>query len=136
MGPLKAAMVGFDITPRIHPKFGAWGTTPSMIGVDMPLLGRCLALEHEGRRLLWFGLDLVGENTGGTDTLRDRIARELGTTRDQVVWSTSQTHSSGALPGSRITGSSITEVSDETTSSAKMNSGGSWEPAPKRPGRP
>ena len=28
MGYLKAAMVGFDITPLIHPQFGAWAQRP------------------------------------------------------------------------------------------------------------
>ncbi len=111
MSSLKASIVGFDITPRIHPKCGAWGTTASMAEIDMPLMARCLALEQDGRRLIWFGSDLVGENLLGTDVLRDEIANALGLIRDQVVWSTSQTHSSGALPGSISTGSSICDLS-------------------------
>ena len=111
MASLQAAMVGFDITPRIHPQFGAWGTTPSMTEIDMPLLARCLCLEQDGRRLVWFGSDLIGEPVHGTDVLRDEVAEALGLRREQVIWSTSQTHSSGALPGSVMTGSSICDLS-------------------------
>ena len=30
-------IAGFDFTPEIHPEYGAWGTTPGMTEVDMPL---------------------------------------------------------------------------------------------------
>ncbi len=111
MGHLKAAMVGFDITPRIHPQFGAWGTTLSMTEIDMPLLSRCLCLEQDGRLLIWFGSDLVGETVPGTDVFRDEVSQALGLSRQQVIWSTSQTHSPGALPGSALTGSGICDLS-------------------------
>ena len=73
-----AANYGFDITPRFHPQHGAWGTTPSMTEIDLPLLSRCIALEHNGTRLLWFGSDLVGDTVPDTDALRDEVAGELG----------------------------------------------------------
>ena len=57
MADLHAAVVGFDITPPIHPQYGAWGTTPKLKTVDMPLLSRCVALEQDDRRLLWCGSD-------------------------------------------------------------------------------
>ena len=57
---LRVGIAGFDITPRFHPRYGAWGTTPSMTEVDLPLLSRCIALECDDTRLLWFGSDLVG----------------------------------------------------------------------------
>ena len=104
-------MVGFDITPRFHPQFGAWGTTASLTKLDMPLFGGCMAVEQDGRRLIWFGLDLVGETVRGTDAIRDELAQTLGLERQQVVWSTSQTHSGGALPGSTITGSAVADLS-------------------------
>src|SRR5688572_5892958 len=96
-GCFRVGVVGFDITPRIHPKCGAWGTTPSMTEVDMPLLARCLALEQDGRLLMWFSSGLCGENVPGTDAFRDKVADTLKLKREQVLWSTSQTHSSGAL---------------------------------------
>ena len=46
MSDLRAGVVGFDITPEIHPEYGAWGTTPSLTSVDAPLLARCIALDH------------------------------------------------------------------------------------------
>lgn len=108
---LKAAIVGFDITPRFHSVCGAWGCTPTMTEVDLPLLSRCVALEEGGRRLIWYGSDLVGETIKGTDTYRDEVADALKLRRDQVIWSTSQTHSSGAVPGSSLTGSSVCDLS-------------------------
>lgn len=108
---LKAQMVGFDITPRLHPTCGAWGCTPYMTEVDQPLLARCLVLDQGGLQLVWFCSDLVGETIKGTDIYRDEIASALGLRRDQVIWSTSQTHSSGAVPGSALTGSSICDLS-------------------------
>jgi len=108
---LKAGIIGFDITPRFHPTCGAWGSTPSMTEIDLPLLARCIALDEGGRRLLWFGSDLIGETIKGTDVYRDEIAGALGLRRDQVIFSTSQTHSSGAVPGSALTGSSVCDTS-------------------------
>ncbi len=113
MSSLKIGMVGFDITPQFHPTCGAWGCTPTMTELDMPLLARCIALDQGGRRLLWFGSDLVGETVKGTNGFRDEIAGALGLRREQVVWSTSQTHSSGAVPGSLLTGSSICDLSKQ-----------------------
>lgn len=113
MSRLRVGIVGFDITPRFHPTCGAWGCTPTMTKLDMPLLARCIALEQDHRRLIWFGSDLVGESVPGTDVLREEVAAALGLPRDQIVWSTSQTHSSGALPGSVLTGSSICDLSKQ-----------------------
>jgi hypothetical protein len=107
----RASMVGFDITPRIHPTCGAWGSTHTMTEVDMPLLSRCLLVEQDGRRLLWYGSDLVGDHVRETDVLRQEIAEATGLDREQVLWSTSQTHSSGAVPGSEVTGSVICDLS-------------------------
>jgi len=83
---LKAGIVGFDITPRFHPTCGAWGSTPSMPELDLPLLSRCVALDEGGRRLLWFGSDLIGDTVKGTDTIRDEIADTLGLRREQVIF--------------------------------------------------
>jgi neutral ceramidase len=115
---LRAGIAGFEITPRIHPKHGAWGTTPSMTEIDLPLLSRCIALEQGQTRLVWFGSDLVGDTVADTDALRDEVAAAVGMSREQVIWSTSQTHSSGARPGSRLTGCSICEVSENDQSFA------------------
>ena len=110
MSVLKVSVVGFDITPEIHPDFGAWGTTPSLTEIDQPLLARCIAIEQDDHPVIWFGSDLCGENVPRTDLLRDIVADELGFTRQQIIWSTSQTHSSPTLPGSSIPGGcSITE---------------------------
>lgn len=110
---LRVGIAGFDITPRFHPRYGAWGTTPSMTDVDLPLLSRCIALECDDTRVLWFGSDLVGGWVGDTDNLRGEIAAALGMQREQILWSTSQTHSSGAMPGSRVTGSLLCEVNGQ-----------------------
>ena len=113
MDQLRVGVAGFDFTPRIHPTCGAWGTSRTMTEVDMPLLGRCFALEHGGRRVVWYALDIVGENLAPTNVHRDRVADALGLSRRQVIWSTAQTHSSGALPGSTRTGSSISDLSQQ-----------------------
>ena len=112
MSGLRAGIVGLDITPEFHPAYGAWGTTPSMTRIDLPLLARCVALQVESRLLLWYGLDLVGENIPNTESIRDEVADGLHLQREQIIWSTSQTHSCGALPGSTHTGCSIAEISD------------------------
>jgi len=104
-------MIGFDITPRIHPTGGAWGTTPNLTEVDLPLLSRCLVLDQDGRRLVWFSSDLVGDPLHDTDVIRGELAAALDLSAEQVVWSTSQTHSSGALPGSVVSGSCVTAIS-------------------------
>jgi hypothetical protein len=110
---LRVGMVGFDITPRFHPTFGAWGSTPSMREVDMPLRAGVVALEQDDRRGVWYGLDLVGDPPRETDGVRDRIASALGLPCRQVIWSTSQTHSSGAVPGSKLTGSSVCDLTKQ-----------------------
>ncbi|MSU69672.1 MAG: hypothetical protein EXS39_02625 [Opitutaceae bacterium] len=84
-----------------------------MPDLDLPLLARCVALDQGGRRLLWFGSDLVGEVVNGTNAYRDEVAGALGLRREQVIWSTSQTHSSGAVPGSLLTGSGICDLSKQ-----------------------
>ncbi len=71
MNRLRAAMVGFEITPHFHPKFGAWGTTPSVTKMDPEVGGlyaRCLALEQGDRCVVWFGSDLVGSTVSLTDS--------------------------------------------------------------------
>ena len=110
MSELNVGIVGFDITPEIDPVFGAWGTTPSMTEIDMPLLARCIAMRQDERLLIWFGSDLVGEGLADTQKLRDEVSQGLGLERDQVIWSTSQTHASPAMPGSKHTGSGTTDV--------------------------
>jgi len=48
MNKLRVAMVEFEITPHFHPKFDAWGTTPSVTKIDLEagdLYARRLALE-------------------------------------------------------------------------------------------
>jgi len=111
LGSLQFGMVGFDITPRLHPQFGAWGTTAGLTKIDLPLLGRCVVLDQGGLRLIWFGMDLIGQTVSGTNKIRGELAEALGLKVSQIIWSTSQTHSSGALPGSNITGSSIADLS-------------------------
>ena len=106
MSGLNVGFVGFDITPEIHPEYGAWGTTPQMTSVDMPLLARCLVLDDGTTRIVWFGSDLCGNSTRETAEFRDEVAEALGLTRPQVIWSTSQTHSSPTIPGSDMPGGS------------------------------
>ncbi|MSU69879.1 MAG: hypothetical protein EXS39_03705 [Opitutaceae bacterium] len=113
MNLLRVGVVGFDITPRFHPRCGAYGSTYTMTEVDLPLLARCIALDQGGCRVLWFGSDSVGETIKGTDVYRDEIAGALGLQREQLIWSTSQTHSSGAVPGSLLTGSGICDLSNQ-----------------------
>ena len=108
MSSLHVGIVGFDITPKFHPTCGAWGTTPSMAQLALPLLSRCVAFKHEQRRVVWFGSDLVGDTVRGTDAMRDEVADALKLKREQVIWSTSQTHSSGAVPGTDLTSASST----------------------------
>ena len=106
-------MIGFEITPRIHPEYGAWGTTPSVTTLDTlsgGLHARCLALQQDDRRVLWYGSDLVGTDVDGTDALRLQVADALGMDVSQIIWSTSQTHSSAAIPGSAVSGSTNTDL--------------------------
>ena len=110
MSELNVGVVGFDITPEIDPVFGAWGTTPSLTEIDMPLLARCIAMKQDDRLLIWFGSDLTGDRVANTASLRDEVADSLSLRRDQVIWSTSQTHASGAIPGSKVTGSLVTKT--------------------------
>ena len=112
MDSLNVGIVGFDITPEIDPVFGAWGTTPLMTEIDMPLLARCIALRQDDRLLIWFGSDLVGEGLTDTNGLRDEVADALGLERRQIIWSTSQTHAGGAIPGSKHTASAIIGTAD------------------------
>jgi hypothetical protein len=113
MNDLQAAMVGFDITPRIHPKFGAYGTTPSMYVIDMPLQGRCLALTQGDRKLLWFAVDQFPLTVPGSAMLRTRLAEELALDGDQIVWTASQTHAAGAVPGSDLVGNLTCDLSQQ-----------------------
>lgn len=106
-------MVGFDVTPRFHPTCGAWGSTPSMTELDIPLLARCLVIKQDERMAVWYGLDLSGDHVHGTDATRTEIATALGLEFDQIIWSTSQTHSSGAMPGSPMTGSCICDLTTQ-----------------------
>ena len=87
MSGLRVGMIGFDITPRFHPTCGAWGCTPAMTELDMPLLARCLALAEEDRLLVWFSADLIGETVRGialfSQRARGKFARRLGIDRDE-----------------------------------------------------
>ena len=123
MSNLCAAMVGFEITPRFHPEHGAWGTTPSVTKLDTEVGGlysRCLALGQDDRRVVWFGSDLIGDSVALTESWRAEVAVALGMVPSQIIWSTSQTHSSAAVPGSLISGSSVTKLA--TTDSAFIES--------------
>ena len=111
MSDLHAAMSGFDITPRFHAQYGAWGTSPTMPHLDMPLRSRCLVLQQDERRVIWFGSDLVGETVEMTHDLRREVADAVDADVDQIIWSTSQSHSTGSIPGSLLSGSSITNPS-------------------------
>ena len=113
MSDLRAGFAGVDITPRFHPEFGAWGTSPTLPDLDLPLLARCVALEQDGRLVVWYGVDLVGFSVPQMDELRDEFAEALSLQRDQVILSTSQTHSSGAFPGCNLTGSSLVDDSQQ-----------------------
>ena len=62
MDTLNVGMVGFDITPSIHPVCGAWGCNPTITAVDQPLAGRCLALQQGDRQVVWLSFDLVGDS--------------------------------------------------------------------------
>ncbi len=113
---LDVGFAGFDFTPAIHPEYGAWGTTPGMTEVDMPLLGRCIALSQGEELLLWYGIDLCGNPPKEVTEIRDELASALSLQRRQIIWSTSQTHSSPTLPGSDMPGgSSITECGSYDT---------------------
>jgi hypothetical protein len=105
MTMLRAAMTGFDITPRLHPECGAWGCNPTVTEVESPLVGRCLALEADGEApVIWFGADLVGDSPQLTDALRQQVAEILGLPPDRVLWGTCQNHSSGAPPWAEFSG--------------------------------
>ncbi len=110
MGRLRAGMVGIDISPRFHPQFGARGTTPRMTKLHRPLRARCLVLDQDDRRLIWFGGDLNGEPVPFTDALRDELAGRLGMPRSGIAWSSSQSHACAALPGSIMAGSHIEDL--------------------------
>jgi neutral ceramidase len=106
MNNLRVGVVGFDITPEIHPEFGAWGTTPILKSIDLPLLARCIVLDDGDCRVVWFGSDLCGNSVDETAVFRDEVAEALGLARQQIIWSTSQTHSSPTVPGSDEPGGS------------------------------
>ena len=106
MSNLHVGVVGFDITPEIHPEYGAWGTTPSLTHVDQPLLARCIVLDDGNTRVIWFGSDLCGNSVSETAGFRDEVAQALGMVRENIVWSTSQTHSSPTIPGTDFPGGS------------------------------
>ena len=110
MAQMRASMVGVDISPRFQPQFGARGTTPRMTKLHRPLLARCLVLDQDGRRLIWFGGDLNGEPLPFTDALRDELAGRLNVPRSRIAWSSSQSHACGALPGSVMAGSHIEKL--------------------------
>ncbi|MAE65783.1 MAG: hypothetical protein CMJ18_16055, partial [Phycisphaeraceae bacterium] len=55
-------------------------------------------------------LDLCGNTVQETAQLRGVIADALGLETEQVIWSTSQTHSSPTLPGSNLPGGSSVTV--------------------------
>ena len=113
MGQMRASMVGFDMSPRFHPEYGARGTTPRMTELHRPLMTRCLVLDQDDRRLIWFGGDLNGEPVPFTDALRDELAGRLGVPRSQIAWSSSQSHACAALPGSVMSGSHIETLKAE-----------------------
>ena len=106
------ALVGFDITPRFHPQYGAWGCNKSITEVDSPLLARCLALEQDDRLILWYSCDLVGESPSQTEARRENLAAGLGLRRDQVFWAGNQNHSSGSLPTAQFSGSLFDDLSE------------------------
>lgn len=86
----RASMTGFEATPSIYPKYGAWGTTPTMTQVDLPLLSRCLAMEAGGRTLSWYSHDLTGLSCVATLQLRRCVADAVDVPVDQAIWSTSK----------------------------------------------
>ena len=106
MNDLRVGIIGFDITPEIHPKYGAWGTTPTLTSIDMPLLARCIVLDDGQNRVVWFGSDLCGNSVPEVASFRDEVAEAIGLEREQIIWSTSQTHSSPTVPGSDAPGGS------------------------------
>ena len=110
---LRAALVGFDVTPRIHPEFGAYGTTPSMYVIDMPLQGRCLALARGDEVLVWYSVDQFPLTVPGCTQLRAQLGRELGLSGEQVLWTASQTHAGGAVPGSSLVGNFACDLSQQ-----------------------
>ncbi|MAE67256.1 MAG: hypothetical protein CMJ18_23590 [Phycisphaeraceae bacterium] len=119
-------MTGFDATPRIHPEYGAWGTTPSMKEVDLPLESRCLALEGNGLTLLWFAHDLTGLSCAATLQLREHVASAVGLPVDHVVWSTSQTHASGSYAGFAAQGGGSSIMDDLFTGTLAGRSSFAW----------
>ena len=113
MEQLQVGMAGVDMSPRFHPEFGAWGTSPTLPELDLPLLCRCVAMKQAGRLIVWYSMDLIGFNVTQTNELRDQFGEALGVKRDQVVISHSQTHSSGAFPGGNLTGSALVDDSQQ-----------------------
>ena len=104
MSDLTVGVAGADVSPRFHPQLGAWGTSPTLTDLDLPLLARCVALRQDGRTVVWYSIDLITLNVSQTDELRAELAAALRLTPEQIVLSTSQVHSSGAFPGSNLTG--------------------------------
>jgi hypothetical protein len=77
-----------------------------MTEIDMPLLGRCIALREDDRILLWYGMNICGNVPKEVNAIRDKLAAALDLERRQIIWSTSQTHSSPTMPGSDLPGGS------------------------------
>lgn len=82
-----------------------------MTTLDAPLLARALALRQGAHLVLWFGSDLFGASERVTRACRDEVAHALGLEPEQVLWSTSQTHSSGTLPATLLLDGSAQERS-------------------------
>ena len=111
MDMLRVGMTSFDITPGIDPRCGAWGCNPTITAVDQPLGGRCLALEHAGRRVVWLSFDLVGDSPRLTLELRREVAEAIGVPIDDLLWGTVQNHACGAPPWSKFTGATTADLS-------------------------
>lgn len=111
MDTLRVGAAAFDITPGIDPTCGAWGCNPTITTVDQPLGGRCLALEHAGRRVVWLSFDLVGDSPRLTLQLRREVAEALDLPVEDLLWGTVQNHACGAPPWSRFTGATTADLS-------------------------
>ncbi len=75
--------------------------------------GVCSSEEHPGICPVDCPLDLCGNPVPEVDKIRAEIAAKLALKPEQIIWSTSQTHSSPTLPGSNTPGGSSITVRGE-----------------------
>jgi neutral ceramidase len=98
-GVWKAGVAQVDITPSEPVWMAGYGArTNPAVGRLQPLYAKSLALQDPaGKRLVLITTDLVGMQAKFTDGLADEIKTKHGLARDQLMFTSSHTHSGPVL---------------------------------------